>query len=110
MKKRLRLLWLRLHRLHICQHEGCLEIGSQCHINEYEHEGDYHYKGESYYWYCPKHCQVEGFCWMCGEFWGGCESFDFDRGGLCPNCRSQVDEEMADELADLEEELIESGT
>jgi len=41
--------------------------------------------------YCPEHCQLHGFCYGCGQFWAGCERFDFDPSGLCPNCQSELD-------------------
>jgi len=51
-------------------------------------------------WYCPTHAPQHGFCWGCGLFWGGCESFDFAaaRGGiqgLCPNCTDAVRDEFS---------------
>ena len=99
MKKKLKSFWLRLRGLHICQHEGCLKVGMQCHLNDYDYEGDYHWKGDLYYWYCPEHCHIEGFCYGCGEFWGGNEYFDFNKSGLCENCQSELDDE-----ADYDEE------
>jgi len=110
MKKRLKSMWFRIKGRHICQHQDCLQQGMQCRLNEYDYDGDYHFTGESYWWYCPEHAQVEGFCWYCGEFWGGCEAFDFNKNGLCPNCKDEVDSELEsdfeDEMADLYNEVF----
>jgi hypothetical protein len=102
MKKKLKAIWLRLQGKHICQHGDCLKVGMQCHLNDYR--SDYDWRGDLFYWYCPEHCQIEGFCGCCGEFWGGCEAFDFNRGGLCPNCQSELDAEFQD---DYEHEMAE---
>jgi len=107
MKKRLRAIWLRLHRKHICEHKNCLKLGMQCRLPDYDYEGDYHYKGDLIFWYCSEHCQLEGFCWGCGEFWGGCEAFDFNIAGLCPNCKGDLDAE--DEMADIYNDELEEG-
>lgn len=48
--------------------------------------------------YCVDHCQEEGFCFGCGEFWAGCESFDFNPSGLCSNCHHQFEDEVWDEV------------
>ncbi len=55
--------------------------------------------------YCVTHASQNGYCWGCGEFWAGCESFDFNRMQLCPNCRDDPDfredwEDEDDEYAD----------
>jgi hypothetical protein len=52
----------------------------------------------TYDYYCPEHCKKNGYCYGCGEFWAGSESFDFSRNGLCSNCRDDSD------LVDYEEE------
>jgi hypothetical protein len=38
--------------------------------------------------YCAEHAQSAGWCWGCGGFWGGIETFDFNprNTGLCENC------------------------
>lgn len=46
---------------------------------------------ETFDYYCPEHCQKNGYCWGCGEFWAGSESFDFSRSGLCSNCAGDPD-------------------
>lgn len=49
---------------------------------------------------CPEHCKDEGYCWGCGRLWAGCEDFDFDPRGLCPNCRHEFDSEYDDDDAE----------
>jgi len=46
------------------------------------------------FYYCQEHCHVEGFCYGCGRFFAGIESFDFaeEQGGikgLCGDCEDQ---------------------
>lgn len=110
MKKKLKAIWLRLKGYHICEHEGCLNIANQCSLDVYDTEGDYHWIKEAYYWYCPDHCRINGFCYGCGQFWGGCESFDFSPSGLCPNCKDELDNELEsdfdDEMADFYSEIF----
>lgn len=85
-----------------CQKEGCTNLGMEClvpldytkPIEEQEQQLEY---------YCSEHCYENGYCWMCGQFWGGVERFEFDQSHLCENCRSEIDAEMADEEADFEE-------
>ena len=77
-----------------CEAEGCKETADVlCHIVYYESPKEL---GEDiYYWYCIKHAKEHGFCYICGEFFAGCEEFDFPEAygcipGLCPNCSEQV--------------------
>ena len=101
MKKFIKRWLLRFKGLHICEHKDCLHEAIQCRLDVYDYEGDYHWLKEEYYWYCAEHCQTEGFCYGCGEFWGGCEDFDFGN-GLCSNCRDEFDSEFE---RDREEEM-----
>lgn len=45
---------------------------------------------DTYEQYCANHCQKNGYCYGCGEFWAGSESFDFGN-GLCSNCEGDPD-------------------
>lgn len=75
-----------------CLNKGCTERGEPCILRAgYGVE-----EKDVVYWYCSKHSQRHGFCFMCGEFWGGMESFDFGN-GLCPNCKDEVEEDEYDE-------------
>ncbi len=40
---------------------------------------------------CVDHCTDEGYCWGCGYFCAGLESFDFNPRGLCSECRDDPD-------------------
>jgi len=91
MKKTLKSLWLRLHGKHVCEHGDCLNQAMQCHLTAYS--DDYSESWDDYYWYCTEHCKDKGFCWGCGEFWAGNEQFDFNRAGLCSNCKDEFDSE-----------------
>lgn len=52
---------------------------------------------DTFDYYCAEHCQKNGYCYGCGEFWAGSESFDFSRSGLCSNCQSEVEDYIDDE-------------
>ncbi len=83
-----------------CEHEGCESTDTiECRLQMYEEDE------ETVERYCAEHCREHGYCYLCGWFWAGIERFDFDPGGLCPECRSQVD---ADQRAE-EEEAAEWG-
>jgi hypothetical protein len=90
MKKWLRKLRLRLKGKHICEDDGCLREAMECVL--YDPEDD----REVSYWYCTEHAQEHGFCWYCGHFWGGCEAFDFEPSGLCPNCKDEVKNDLGE--------------
>lgn len=76
---------------HKCEQEGCFDDGSvECRVpdsgypvppetlNTIEH-------------FCPEHAYENSYCSLCGEFWGGIESFDFDNPShLCEHCIQQV--------------------
>lgn len=48
------------------------------------------------YYYCASHCQKNGFCYGCGEFWAGSESFDFGP-GYCSNCAGEFEDDWDDD-------------
>ncbi|MDZ7970502.1 MAG: hypothetical protein RM368_37190 [Nostoc sp. DedSLP03] len=68
-----------------CQHLGCTEENvTACFYpdNETEQPNEY---------YCTVHAAKHGFCYMCGQFWGGVESFEFatifgGSEGVCEIC------------------------
>ncbi len=45
-------------------------------------------------YYCTEHASKHGYCWACGEFWAGCESFDFNQMQLCPNCYDEYRDDL----------------
>lgn len=51
---------------------------------------------------CRNHVEDSGFCWGCGLFWGGVESFDFSRTGLCENCEIEFDDDWDEDDYDYE--------
>lgn len=77
---------------HQCEHKGCTsEDTIRCVSFDYDMGEDIDY------YYCGDHVTDHGFCWMCGQFWAGVDAFDFDPGGLCPNCRDDVDAENCED-------------
>jgi len=75
-----------------CWHKGCTETHVvPCYLPSYQGPVDYNHADT---WLCPQHCQEEGFCWGCGQFWAGIESFDFSSSGLCENCKDESDADM----------------
>lgn len=75
--------------LHFCEHDGC-DVADAIQCRVYDPDQDKYL----YEHFCAEHCQEHGYCYGCGEFWAGCESFDFSSSGLCPNCRADLDDEL----------------
>ena len=48
--------------------------------------------------YCLRHVWQGGFCFCCGGFFGGIESFDFGDRGLCDEC--ETDYELNKEIGE----------
>lgn len=72
-----------------CEHEGCGELGIACYYNLTDEEPEA--------WYCADHCHAAGFCWGCGYFNAGFESFDFSKSGLCAACEEEYAAEFDDD-------------
>src|SRR6266404_1523020 len=69
---------------HKCEFEGCKETETDW----------YEYEPDNGVWSCGGHAEHFGFCFMCGNFWAGCESFDFSRvKGVCENCIAEFDDD-----------------
>ncbi len=86
-----------------CEEPSCDAVGTSCFYPDNE-------TGEPNHWYCSNHAFKHGFCWGCGLFWGGCESFDFARHrggiqGLCENCSDAARADFESGLEDNEEEF-----
>ena len=77
----------------LCEQEGCQNEGIPCWYPDYVEKivGDQLPPPDHYY--CGDHTFDQGFCSVCGDFWGGIESFEFHHPGLCDNCYSEVDQE-----------------
>jgi hypothetical protein len=73
----------------ICQHEGCTETGSPCFLNAWDDDEDGDAPAE---YYCAEHARDAGYCFVCGLFRGGIESFEFGD-GRCDNCRESSDDD-----------------
>lgn len=68
-------------RVQYCEWPGCWNRNvTPCHLTEWDG------KPQPTEYYCSAHASDAGFCWGCGQFWAGIESFDFSRSGLCDNC------------------------
>lgn len=66
-----------------CNHEGCNSPAQPFWLPDSAYPND----PDGYY--CEEHANSAGWCWMCGGFWGGVESFDFSKTGVCENCEPQ---------------------
>jgi len=87
----------------ICQHPGCNQPGQPCEVPWlYDEPID---KEPKYEYYCAEHAFDHGYCWMCGQYWAGCEGFDLAPSHLCPNCRREMQEEETEEWASFVGEL-----
>lgn len=63
-----------------CQASGCRNAALDFYLPDNEPPND----PDGFY--CEDHANSAGWCWGCGGFWGGVESFDFSKTGLCENC------------------------
>lgn len=75
-----------------CQHEGCTEEGNPCYLDD-DLLADPQRVTE---YLCCNHAPEHGYCWCCGRFFAGIESFDFGN-GLCEDCRVELLELEPDE-------------
>ena len=79
------------YRLKMCQYPGCYSRHvTECWIPDDEPDEHRDLAFPDAY-YCFEHAHYVGFCWMCGGFNGGIESFDFNRFGLCESCEMEAD-------------------
>ena len=73
---------------HRCEQEGCTSFDAfPCTHEPNDTDPSF---------YCAEHAFQHGYCYICGQFWAGIESFDFGP-GYCENCRSEVEEDESDE-------------
>jgi len=77
-------LHLTLQPITHCQHKDCQEVGYT-----YTHPGT---NPPETVFYCANHAQAGGFCYSCGGFFGGMESFDFGD-GLCDDCEVEMEDD-----------------
>jgi len=88
---------------HKCEREGCFEDGVVvCHVPDYPpllSKEPYDYTGIKIIEHlCQDHAYEAGYCTICGDFWGGIESFDFNNPSkLCENCQEQIIDENCEE-------------
>ena len=85
-----------------CFHEPNCESTDtlKCTVGYHDDNGQW---AEDVFWYCHDHAADNGFCYCCGLFCAGIESFSFGRlPGLCDNCRDEIE---ANEARDAETEM-----
>lgn len=69
-----------------CQVEGCKNDAIPCYLPDSDYGVD-----DPDALLCAEHCGDEGYCWGCGRFSAGAESFDFSPRGLCSECKDDPD-------------------
>lgn len=83
-----------------CEHEGCGADGNPCWLPTEAYMISLYDQTDlpdPDAWYCAQHAHAHGFCWSCGQFWAGVESFDFGNPTqLCDNCRSQYEDDTGE--------------
>lgn len=81
-----------------CARETCEAEAMVCTLPPYgvDDEPEYQY-------FCPEHAPQMGFCRMCGEFWGGINSFEFLHPGLCDNCYDETQNDREEEREEFAE-------
>lgn len=75
---------------HACMEQGCWKEAISCRLI------DYSAKRQSIKlleWFCVDHCHKNGYCYGCGEFWGGVERFEFSKSRLCDACEGKMEED-----------------
>jgi len=72
--------------------EGCTEPALGCCYPDDDQPSEF---------YCCTHAAENGFCWLCGTFCGGLESFEFFHPGLCDQCYDQIQHENGDGADDV---------
>ena len=87
---------------HKCEHNGCFENGEvACHVPELHGENGRIYDDTNIRvveHLCSNHAYEAGYCTLCGDFWGGIESFDFNNPShLCENCKEQIEDEIGED-------------
>lgn len=84
----------------ICVEWGCKRVGFPCYLPD-DPDTPAEYR-------CWKHLEDSGFCFGCGQFWAGIESFDFRRSQLCDNCASEVedDDDWGEHYAEWDDDLL----
>lgn len=70
-----------------CEIEGCTLPGYEFSYTD----------GEKPSYYCGGHAHEQGFCVGCGGFFGGVESSDCSRSGLCDQCEDELGDEDDDD-------------
>jgi len=108
---------------HLCEEPGCYNKAIECRIIVYGFDVfDWKRFSLSYVWYlirtegwrafwgllrdgfmdthdyyCSDHAGDKGYCWSCGEFCSGLESFDFGSPRhLCDKCRDEFEHDFDD--------------
>jgi hypothetical protein len=90
------------HFFGICEHKGCWKRGFECFINPSMY--DEPSEAPLIFIYCHEHAEKEGFCSICGDFWGGIESFEFWHPGICDNCWDEIQSNREEPDFDFQEE------
>lgn len=83
-----------------CEHNGCNKNADvQCCVPELDNTGI-----NVIEYLCEEHAYESGYCTLCGSFWGGIESFDFNNPShICENCQEQIQDEDFDSYEDIED-------
>lgn len=82
-----------------CWQSGCQSKGIKCVIQGALLDGE-----DEKMRYCSNHATENGFCYSCGIYCAGIESFDFGSyPGLCDNCADEV--RLNDNWDDYEEAM-----
>ncbi len=76
-----------------CQVAGCEWAAIPCYLSDSDYGVD-----DPDDLLCVEHCVNEGYCWGCGRFSAGLESFDFNPRGLCSECKDDPD--LNDDVVD----------
>lgn len=82
-----------------CQHEQCRAPAIECTMTPIAED-----QPEDVEYFCRSHAPHHGYCSVCGDFWGGIDSFERD--GICDHCADQLeqDEDLDEMTGDRDED------
>lgn len=92
---------------HACEYPGCELEGYACWLPEAQAYTEI--DGQRFplpdEWLCEEHRPLHGYCAICGDFWGGVESFEIS--GHCDACQAELDYENARDYGDEPDDELE---
>lgn len=77
-----------------CDAPGCFQPGMACDPPTTDPDAPPEYPD----FFCADHARANGYCPVCGQFWGGISTFE--AWGLCDHCRDELRDDSDEGLGD----------